>query len=313
MAGIGIVPTGGEILVNIFDGRRQPYSDSSALLLTIRDGNQGVVSREEHSTPSTLFRSLKIFNNFADNYTVLAAADGYQDAGFFPVHISPNTLQSVDLMLLPSDNEINFAAATWTLLRQARPKMAALFAAGVADDNAAGQRYSDTEDAQEGEPLACLLNISTAMDQIQLPQGTVLDYFKTVLWDRLAPDRFFAFADARILDQVKTATAQGVFEPAPFILHPGATSSFKQTQFGEANVQLTFHENDGQEIDGVNCVLVEPDIDYFKDSGAHLLLEVVVNAFGSITDPRTVYALRWIAGRRAGVPEFDPLYTIEKA
>jgi len=58
---------------------------------------------------------------------------------------------------------------------------------------------------------------------------------------------------------------------------------------------------------------VEPDIDYFKDPGAHFLLEVAVNAFGSITDPKAVYALRWIAGRRAGVPEFDPLYTIQKA
>ena len=103
-----------------------------------------------------------------------------------------------------------------------------------------------------------------------------------------------------------------VFENAPFGLHPGATRSYKQVAFGEANLQLTFHEGDRREIDGVNCVLVEPDIDYFKDTLAHLLLEVAVNAFGSITDPRAVYVLRWIAGRRAGIPEFDPLYTIER-
>jgi hypothetical protein len=54
-------------------------------------------------------------------------------------------------------------------------------------------------------------------------------------------------------------------------------------------------------------------MDYFRDAAAHLLLEVAVNAFGSITDPKAVYALRWIAGRRAGIPEFDPLYTIQKA
>ena len=66
-------------------------------------------------------------------------------------------------------------------------------------------------------------------------------------------------------------------------------------------------------IDRVNCVKIEPDIDYFRDPAAHLLLEVAVNAFGSLTDPRTVYALRWMAGQRAGIPEFDPLYTIEKA
>jgi hypothetical protein len=60
-----------------------------------------------------------------------------------------------------------------------------------------------------------------------------------------------------------------------------------------------------------DCVMVEPDIDYYKDLGAHALLEVIPHAVtGSRTDPREVYVLRWIAGRRAGVPEFEPPYTI---
>ena len=128
-------------------------------------------------------------------------------------------------------------------------------------------------------------------------------------------DRFFAWADPKLIDQIELAKQQTpkTFENAPAFLHPGATRSYKQIQFGEANVQLTFHENNRLDVDGVSCVMVEPDIDYFKDPGAHLLLEVAVNAFGSITDPRAVYALRWIAGRRAGFPEFDPLYTIQKA
>ncbi len=96
-------------------------------------------------------------------------------------------------------------------------------------------------------------------------------------------------------------------------LHPGATRSYKEIEFGEANVQLTFHENDRLEIDGVNCVMVEPDIDYFKNPINHLVLEVAVNTLGSLTDPKVVCVLRWIAGRRAGMPEFDPLYTIKKA
>ena len=44
---------------------------------------------------------------------------------------------------------------------------------------------------------------------------------------------------------------------------------------------------------------------------AHAILEVAANGIGgSLTDPREVYVLRWIAGRRAGRPEFNPLYTI---
>jgi hypothetical protein len=48
-----------------------------------------------------------------------------------------------------------------------------------------------------------------------------------------------------------------------------------------------------------------------KDLAAHTLLEVISNGLsGNLTDPRQVYVLRWIAGRHAGVPEFDPPYVI---
>jgi hypothetical protein len=76
-------------------------------------------------------------------------------------------------------------------------------------------------------------------------------------------------------------------------------------------VQLTFHENDTKVIDGLSCIVVEPDIDYFKDLAAHALLEVIPNSLGGgLTNPEEVYVLRWIAGRRAGVAEFNPPYTI---
>ena len=76
-------------------------------------------------------------------------------------------------------------------------------------------------------------------------------------------------------------------------------------------MQLTFHEGNTQQIDGTDCVMIEPDIDYYKDPGAHFLMEVLVNAVShTLTDPKQVYVLRWIAGRHAGIPDFDPPYTI---
>ena len=303
----------GRIMVNVFDGTRRVFAAGIPLLITIKDGNQNQLSRDFHDTPSTLFTGLPIFNNFGDNYTVISSADGYKDAGFYPVHIAANVDQVVDIMLIPSDNSLNFNGAGWDTLGQVRPALQALFAKGVSDGNAAAQRYGDLEEDQQGELLACLLNITTAMSQIQLPQSTPLEYLKLICWDRIAQDRFFAFADPALVDQVKLAVTHGEFAPAPYTLHPGATSSYKQIQFGEANVQLTFHENDRQAINGQTCILVEPDIDYYRDLAAHFVLEVVVNEFGSLTDPRTVYVLRWIAGRRAGIPEFDPLYTIVKS
>jgi hypothetical protein len=313
---------GGRAMVNVFDGTRQLYSDTPKLLITVRDGNQQQQSRDFHDTPSVLFTGLPLFNNFGDNYTFLASADGYKDAGYTPVKLAANVTQIVDLLLLPQSNELNFANATWEALGSSRPKLKSLLANGAATAAEAANRYGGIMEDQEGNILACLLNITTAMQQIQLPQQSPFDYLKRVVWDRdpnspthMAQDRFFAWADPALIDQIKLAKQQNPpeFADAPFILHPGATSSYKQIEFGEANVQLTFHENDRLDVDGVNCVMVEPDIDYFKDPLNHLLLEVVVNAFGSLTDPRTVCVLRWIAGRRAGIPEFDPLYTIRKA
>ena len=304
-------------MVNVFDGARNLYSDDAAILVTVRDGNQKVQSREFHDDPSVFFTNLPLFNNFGDEYAFLAAADGYKDAGFFPVKLAANIDIIVDLMLIPKSNAFNFAQAKWSVLGSARPAFKHLFANGAIDD-AAAARYSALE--ERGAILACLLNITTAMQQINLPQKTALEYLKRIIWDNqgefaMGQDRFFAWADPKLIGQIELARQQipKTFENAPADLHPGATRSYKQIQFGEANVQLSFHENNRLDVDGVSCVMVEPDIDYFKDSGAHLLLEVAVNAFGSVTDPRAVYALRWIAGRRAGIPEFDPLYTIQKA
>jgi hypothetical protein len=52
-------------------------------------------------------------------------------------------------------------------------------------------------------------------------------------------------------------------------------------------------------------------MDYYKDLANHALLEVIPNAItGGLTNPEMIYVLRWIAGRRAGIPDFNPPYTI---
>lgn len=315
-------PTDGRAMVSMFDGTRQPYSDNPKLFITVTDGNQNQQSRKAYDTPNVLITGLPLFNNAGDNYTFFVTADGYKDAGFFPVKLMAGVDVGVELMLIPDSNHFNFANATWKALGKSRPELKALLAQGAATPAEAATRYGNIMEDNDGIVLACLLNITTAMQQISLGQGTPFQYLKQVIWDRdpkqsefvMAQDRFFAWADVSLIQQLENAVQQPhpEFTRAPFGLHPGATRSYKQIEFGEANVQLTFHEGEKQNIDGVDCVIVEPDIDYFKDTAAHLILEVLVNAFGSLTDPHQVYVLRWIAGQRAGIPEFDPLYTIEK-
>jgi hypothetical protein len=305
--------TTGNLMVNIFDGTRKLVGPNTEILLRVRDGNQKEIVTESRTGASIPVTGLPIYNNFGDNYAVVVSAAGHRDAGFYPVKMVAGTWQSIDLMLLPNDPTFNFRDALWATLKQTHPNFVALLAHGAADDSAAQDRYSQRLETKP-KTLASFFNLVTAMSTIYLPEGTPLDYIKEVIWDdSFAQDRFFGYADPKIIEQIKVATDQKEFapEPDPWLFHKSATSSWKQIQFGEANVQLTFHENDKRQIDGIDCVKIEPDIDYYKDLGAHFMLEVVVNfASHTLTNPEEVYVLRWIAGRHAGVAEFNPPYVI---
>src|SRR5579862_6474235 len=109
----GVAPRGGSIMVNLFDGTRNQLPDGTDVLITIKDGNQKTVVRQNFSHPSVSFKGLQIFGNFGDDYTVIASAKNSSDTGFFPVHIAENVVQIVDLMLLPKSAGFNFNAASW--------------------------------------------------------------------------------------------------------------------------------------------------------------------------------------------------------
>jgi len=180
-----------------------------------------------------------------------------------------------------------------------------------ADVNAA-RRYEALIETPDRHPvLACLLNLTTAMTAIDLPNGKVLNYFQRLIWDDTTnQDRFYAWADKELLQETIQAAQQGTFarELGFQFFHKNATDSYKQVQFGEANVQLYVsrrrpaspglaqHDQDGARHRPL------------KDIGAHALLEVLPNALEKLvgqtglTDPKAVYVLRWIAGRHVGVP-----------
>jgi hypothetical protein len=298
-----------KLQLRIFDGTRQLFAAPAKFLVTITDGTQ-VQRVRNFFDDSQIDFDLPFFDNFGDDYGAVVWADGCQQAGFMPVALSDQFSKTLDVMLIPNNPRFSFVDARWDAVNAAFPFI------GNGVDNATGAaRYEQLLDQHE-KCVACLLNLGEAMSQIHLAQGTPLNYIKQLRWDAPwapAQDRFFAWCDPALIDQVKDAASVGLFAPElnPGLFHSGATSSWKQIEFGEANVQLTFHENDRMEIDGVNCVMVEPDIDYYKDLGAHAIYEVIYNAVTqSLTDPAQVYVLRWIAGRQAGIPEFAPMYTI---
>jgi hypothetical protein len=295
--------------LRIYDGRRQLFPLPAMFLVTILDGNQKQLYRAYIQSNDQEF-SLPFSNNWVDNFTVVVFAEGYKQAGFTPVKVTDQFTTILDIMLIPNDPGFSFVNARWGQASHQYPVLAK-----GAENAAAEARYEDLLDKQE-KSLACLLNLFEAMSQIQLQKGSPLDYIKQIRWEpEWAPrqDRLFAWCDPALITQVRIATAERIFAPEfdPGFFHGGATSSWKQIQLGEANVQLTFHENDRMTIDGVDCIMVEPDIDYFKDQGAHAIFEVIPNSLThSLTEPVEVYVLRWMAGRRAGKPEFAPMYSI---
>ena len=304
-----------KLRLRIFDGTRQPFALPAQFLVRIVDGNQKQQVWQDYQQNDITFE-LPFFDNLGDNYSVLVSSDGHKQAGFVPVKLSDAYFTTLDIMLIPNNPQFNFANGPWPAAKAAYPFLA------VGADEAAGEQRYDNLLENQPKSLACMLNLCEAMSQINLSQGTPLTYIKQVIWagDALPPGaeapaqgRFFGWSDVALIDQVKIAAAAGQFavEVDPGLLHPGATASWKQIQFGEANVQLTFHQGSTAIIDGVSCVMIEPDIDYYKDPAAHILLEVVPNALThTLTEPAEVYVLRWIAGQTAGIPEFDPLYTI---
>jgi hypothetical protein len=293
--------------IRVFDGTRNPLPEVRSVLYRVIDANQKQIVQVERQS-SVLNCVFDFHDNFMDSYTIVVSSDRCKQAGFTPIALSPFAPTTVDLMLTPKDGHPNFADATWEWVKENLP-----FLAKGVSDNDGKARY---EELLESKPLsmAALFNITTALKEIHLPVGNPLDYLRQLKWDdSLAQDRFFAYCDPKLLEQIKIAAAQGQFAPETnsAFFHPGATASWKQIQFGEANVQLTFHENDIKAIDGMNCIVVEPDIDYFKDRAAHALLEVLPNTLShGLTNPEEVFVLRWIAGRHAGIAEFNPPYTI---
>ncbi len=327
----------GEILISIVNGRRLPLDPKTRLLVTAIDGRQKTVFRGFVNGGSVRMTDLAVNGNADDQFTILAAAKGQSDAGFSPVKVAAGQSRGVELMMLPREAAFTFDpfSAIETL-----PRRADLFAfmCGLSSAAAARSRYERLSSQEQGKPaLACLLNIASALEQMTLVgiEATAetpafelnpLKAFKALEPARpLEQDRFFAWVDRRLPEQIeKTAANKGVgalsrFVTAPAALHPGATASFKQIDFGEGNVQFSIH-GEAKEIDGLPCILVEVDVDYFKDPGAHLLLEVFPNTLkekvhgkdsaAALTDPRKVYGLRWVAGRRLG-REFNPPYVLQ--
>jgi hypothetical protein len=311
----------GAIRLKIVDGRRRALPANRDSLLRILDGRKQQILAPWVKGSSVAVTDLPYHDNLDDRYTVFVHSKGYTDGAVFPVQLKERATVDANVMLLPEDGEFHFRK--FPDLKNVDPKLTQLLTNGTSN---AAQRYSDTLEAKPRE-LGALLTIATAIRDISLADSTSpLSFYWEVIWDLLAPDRFWAWVEVGLADKIQKLAELDAFaaEADPGHWHPGiggrispSTRSWKQTRFDVTNVQLSFHEDDRAERKDPNgrkvqCVIVEPDIDYYKDLLAHGLLEVLPNRLTKgKTDPRMVYQLRWMAALQEGLPAFDPPCTIE--
>jgi hypothetical protein len=296
------------------------------ILLTVRDGREKTVVRQFFRGPKVGVKT-DFTNSTQDHHVILASLKRHRDAGFMPVRVQEKDDTPVHLMLLP--REARFAFASFAQVEHDHPELFALF--DRCFNATAAAQFELLQNGPMRAPLACLLNIVEALAILPLAAGqqhtNLVDYIhslevkESLQW--LRQDRFFAWVDPDIETAIK---ANGnVFRQAPDALHPGARISYKQFGFGEANVQITLHPEHQGQPGGQELIKAEFDIDYFRDDGAHLLLEVFPNmlkrfVFGSgssqsLTDPVTAYGMRWIASKQAKpgqqLREFRPAFGIQ--
>ena len=76
------------------------------------DGAQNQLFRDFVKSAGVTFE-LPFHGNFADDYSIIAFAGGYEQAGFQPVPVGPNASSQLDLMLLPKNGTFHFAGGRW--------------------------------------------------------------------------------------------------------------------------------------------------------------------------------------------------------
>ncbi len=301
-------PTVAQVMITLALDAETPFTETLDMLVRVmndRDDLQPFWAK----TPSVNV-ALTFHDGPHDDYRIVVHVKGYRQAGTF-VHADAAVHKTVTMLMVKDDILPRFPA--WSDLKVRFPVTARLISSGVSEADAAS-RYVALGQAKPWS-LASLMNLCTAMGDIGVGGGkTPMDYIKEVTWDdTLAQDRFFGFADPGLIPLVRAAAAEGEFaeEHDPGKFHPGATLSYKQTEFDYSNVQLTFHEGTTKVIDGVPCVKIEPDMDLYKEIVEHGLEEVLPNlSTGGLTNPLDVLALRWIDAVQGGEPLFDPGYLL---
>ncbi len=224
------------IAVHLYDGTRELLPAPQDFLLTARNSaSADFKSRFVRANPVTLQVP---FRDDGSSYTVLASLKRHEDAGYMPVQVAKDGTEEVHLMLLARDAPFDFSRAGWGTLQS--PEQNGRFAFLNSEPNA--QDQFEALRTREQECVSCLLNITAAIADI--PDSNLLQRFKGITLERLGttdgvrPDRFFAWVDRRLKEDVEGDTAH--FTKANHLLQPQRDHQF---QGGLVSTRLTYNSH----------------------------------------------------------------------
>lgn len=297
------------LTLNFYNGLREPIEDAR-IFVSFIDG-RGRVLRTEVKESSQLQVNLELSGDpIRDLFTVNASAKGYRDGGFIGLRFDEDEPEAtLFLMLVHRKAEVT-------------PLQLGAWPAEWAGMKSVGDQLIEFA---EQSPLegACWLNLLEAMRLLKL-DITQFAGQKLVAGDKdtgkrresgMLQDRAFLFVEPGLAKAMLGLQEDGIAETESSLLHSKPLpdenrESIKEVRFPEANVQFTVYrkKRDGDK----KPAFCDIDMDYFKDKVSHGLLEVFPNTFfGTKTDPRRIYALRWMAGKNTQLDEFAPPYVLQ--
>ncbi|MFM8394037.1 MAG: hypothetical protein ACKOB4_08955 [Acidobacteriota bacterium] len=291
------------LIIELYDATRTLVAEDFESQVTLLRGDYRQIHRGRHRGAQLPFE-VELTNGPLDNYIVHVAASHHHDAWFHPVNPRRLAGRPLSLMLLPRRSRYRFEP--WTRL-----------SVDIRKFLAAGQSFHDelldgTDERQD--ILAAFHNFTTALKSIELEGRSAFSYFRQLIAaGERSPerDRFYALAHKDLEPALERARQQKLWAKGSTAFHPGSTSSYKEKMYGEGNVQLSIYGN--EKVGLSDCLMVEVDIDYYKDTLSHGLLELVPNKLlEKTTDPKMAYRLRWMAMRNIGDLRFDPPYVLER-
>jgi len=227
------------LTLRVYDSTGKIFPAGTQILVTVTDGNQKQIVHQTFNAGQIALKGLPFYDNWGDNYAVIAYVDGCKQAGYAPVKLSPTEPVTVDLMLIPDPPIFNFAGLTWEIAKQKLQFLAPLVGQSETD---AQDRFSQLMESNGSKSLACMMNLITAMQHIDLAGRSPASFIRQVRWDYKFPaqDRFFAYCDSALIDAVRVAAAKGQFdaEHGCGLMHPGSRTPSRKPMCSSLSILI---------------------------------------------------------------------------